>query len=52
MDYTKSYTINGTLFQEFLRLLGKMLHFNLLRQIKYMKVENEILRSNLLCIQP
>ena len=24
MDYTKSYTINGTLFQEFLGLLGEM----------------------------
>jgi len=24
MDYTKSYTINGPLFQEFLGLLGKM----------------------------
>ena len=47
MDYTKSYTINGTLFQEFLGLLGKMTHSNLLRQIEYMKVENEILRSKL-----
>jgi hypothetical protein len=24
IDYTKSYTINGTLFQEFLGLLGKI----------------------------
>jgi len=47
MDYTKSYTINGTLFQEFLGLLGRMTHSNLLRQIEYMKVENEILRSKL-----
>jgi len=47
MDYTKSYTINGTLFQEFLGLLGRMTHSNLIRQIEYMKVENEILRSKL-----
>jgi len=40
MDYTKSYTINGSLFQEFLGLLGKMTHSNLIRQIEYMKVEN------------
>lgn len=47
MDYTKSYTINGNLSQEFLGLLGKMTHSNLLRQIEFMKVENEILRSKL-----
>ena len=47
MDYTKSYTINGTVFQEFLGLLGKMAHSNLIRQVEYMKVENEILRSKL-----
>jgi len=47
MDYTKSYTINGNLFQEFLGLLGKMTHSNLIRQIEFMKVENEILRSKL-----
>ena len=47
MDHTKSYTINSSLFQEFLRLLGKMTHSNLIRQIEYMKVENEILRSKL-----
>jgi len=47
MDYTKSYTINGNLFQEFLKLLGKMTHSNLIRQIEYMKVENEILRAKL-----
>lgn len=47
MYYTKSYTINGNLFQEFLGLLGKMTHSNLIRQIEYLKVENEILRSKL-----
>ena len=47
MDYTKSYTINGNLFQEFLGLLGKMTHSSLMRQIEFMKVENEILRSKL-----
>jgi putative transposase len=47
MDFTKSYTINGTLFQEFLVLLGRMSDSNLISQIEYMKVENEILRSKL-----
>ena len=47
MDHTKSYTINGNLFQEFLGLLGKMAHSDLIRQIEYIKVENEILRSKL-----
>ena len=47
MNYTDSYTINGTVFQEFLTLLGKMVHGNLMRQIEYLKVENEILRGKL-----
>ena len=47
MDHTKSYTINGTIFQEFLGLLGRMTHSNLIRQVEYLKVENEILRSKL-----
>lgn len=47
MNYTNSYTINGSLFQEFLSLLGKMTQGQLIRQIEYIKVENEILRSKL-----
>ena len=47
MDHTKSYTINGNLFREFFGLLGKMAHSDLIRQIEYIKVENEILRSKL-----
>jgi len=47
MDFTKPYTINSSLFQEFLGLLGRMTHSNLIRQVEYMKVENEILRSKL-----
>ena len=47
MDHTQSYTVNGTIFQEFLGLLGKMTHSNLIRQVEYLKVENEILRSKL-----
>ena len=47
MDYTKSYTINGTLFQEFLGLWGRMTHSNLLRQIEYMKVEKPYLDGDL-----
>ena len=47
MDHTNSYTINSSLFQEFLGLLGNMTHGNLIRQIEYLKVENEILHSKL-----
>ena len=47
MNYTNSYTINGSLFQEFLVLLGRMTQDQLIRQIEFMKVENEILRSKL-----
>ncbi len=47
MNYTNSYTINGSLFQEFLGLLGRMTQDQLIRQIEFMKVENEILRSKL-----
>ncbi len=47
MDYTESYTINSSLFQEFLKLLGRMTQGELIRQIEYIKVENEILRSKL-----
>ena len=45
MNYTNSYTINSSLFQEFFGLLGNMTHSNLTRQIEYLKVENEILHS-------
>ena len=34
-------------FQYFLTMLGMMVHSHLVRQIEYMKVENEILRSKL-----
>ena len=47
MNHTNSYTINSSLFQEFLGLLGNMAHSDLIRQIEYIKVENEILRSKL-----
>ena len=47
MNHTNSYTINSSLFQEFLGLLGNMAHIDLIRQIEYIKVENEILRSKL-----
>lgn len=44
---TYPYITNNVLFQEFLALLGKMTHGNLIRQIEYLKVENQILRSKL-----
>ncbi|MBP7836130.1 MAG: hypothetical protein KA022_01475, partial [Candidatus Omnitrophica bacterium] len=47
MNYTNSYTITSSLFQEFLGLLGKMTQGQLIRQIEFMKVENEILRTKL-----
>jgi putative transposase len=45
MNHTQSYTINGCIFQEFLLLLGRVVHSNLIRQMEYLKVENEILRA-------
>ena len=47
MNHTKSYTMNSSLFQEFFSLLGNMTHGNLIRQIEYLKIENEILHSKL-----
>ena len=41
----QSYTRNNRIFQEFLFLLGHVVHSNLMRQIDYLKVENQILRS-------
>lgn len=35
------------MFQQFLSILGKLVHSNLVRQIEYLKVENQILRSKL-----
>jgi len=45
MNHTQSYTINGCIFQEFLALLGRVVHSDLIRQMEYLKVENEILRA-------
>ena len=36
---------NNGIFQEFLALLGKLVHSELIRQIEFLKVQNEILRS-------
>jgi len=47
MSGTVTYTRNNWIFQEFLLLLGHMVHSNLIRQIDYLKVENQILRSKL-----
>lgn len=38
-------TKNAWIFQEFLFLLGHLVHSNLMRQIDYLKVENKILRN-------
>lgn len=45
MYCTGTYSTNNGLFQEFLAMVGKMVHSKLVRQIEYLKVENQILRS-------
>ncbi len=47
MPLTVSYTTTNGLFQELFKLLGKAAHSNLVRQIEYLRVENQILRSRL-----
>ena len=47
MSSTYPYTTNSWVFQEFLMLIGKLVHSNLVRQIEFIKVENQILRSKL-----
>jgi len=44
MPTTSFYTISSGVFQEFLTLVGKLVHSSLVRQLEYLKVENEILR--------
>jgi len=46
-NLNSSYTTNNSLFQEFLNLLGKITQSSLIRQIEYLKVENQILRSKI-----
>lgn len=45
MNYTDTYSTNQGVFQEFLGMLGKMVHSKLIRQIEYLKVENQIMRA-------
>ncbi|MBU0479123.1 integrase core domain-containing protein [bacterium] len=45
MSTNTNNTKNNWIFQEFLFLLGHLVHSNLMRQIDYLKVENQILRS-------
>ena len=45
MSANGNCTKNAWIFQEFLFLLGHLVHSNLMRQIDYLKVENKILRS-------
>lgn len=45
MEASNTYSTDGSLFQEFLAMLGELAHPRLMRQIQYIKVENEILRS-------
>ncbi len=41
------YTIDRGLFHEFFALLGRMVHEDLIKQVEYLKVENQILRIKL-----
>ena len=41
------HATKNIVFQEFLALLGKMVRSDLVRQIEYLKVENQILRSKI-----
>lgn len=43
----KTYTIDRGLFHEFFILLGKLVHGDLVKQVEYLKVENQILRKKL-----
>ena len=45
MSTTDDCPTSSWIFQEFLTLLGKMVQSDLVRQIQYLKVENQILRS-------
>lgn len=45
MSTASNNTRNAWIFQEFLMLLGHIVHSQLMRQIDYLKVENRILRS-------
>jgi len=47
MSDNTTYTKNSWIFQEFLLLLGHLVHSSLIKQIDYLKVENQILRSKL-----
>jgi hypothetical protein len=45
MSKQECYTIQNGAFQELLMLIGKIVHGKLVRQIEYLKVENQILRK-------
>ena len=45
MSSTDDCPTSSWIFQEFFVLLGKMVQSDLVRQIEYLKVENQILRS-------
>ena len=40
-------TPQNKVFQYFLTILGQMVHSDLVRQIQFLKVENEIIRSKI-----
>jgi len=47
MPITVSYTTTPGLLQALCQLLGKAVQSDLVRQIEYLRVENQILRSKL-----
>ena len=47
MPNTKTYTTGAPVFKDFLTLIGRLSHGELVAQIEYLKTENQILRSKL-----
>ncbi len=47
MSPVQMFATNNGVFQEFLVLVGRIVHSDLVRQIEYLKIENQILRSKL-----
>ncbi len=47
MPTSRLYTTNRGVFHEFFGLFGNIFHSDLVRQIKYLKVENQTLRRKL-----
>ena len=47
MSSANIITTNHGVFQEFLMLIGKMVYSRLIKEMEYLKVENQIMRKKL-----